>query len=231
MADVIGPNSYLPGQVLTVPKDMTCDEHPDKPAVVRIVGETDSMGSEMIDMCSECYAAHEKFLEEQRLNPPLNTCDWCKTPDVETRLTRDYDEGMSGPLYDVCSPCRQAANKRAQEELDEMDREDDNRDWDTRCGGDSDDDHGWKDWEQDRGREDDDSSLANRAELITKCVKGLGRRPRRVQLHSTFINSLATKIAKHTLFTTTMGASMRKKRRMRNTIESGKKSALKKMLK
>jgi hypothetical protein len=44
MADVIGPNSYLPGQELKVPEGMMCDEHSDRPATHRIVGETDSMG-------------------------------------------------------------------------------------------------------------------------------------------------------------------------------------------
>lgn len=42
MADVIGPNSYLPGQKIKVPAGAMCDEHPDRPAVCRIVGETDS---------------------------------------------------------------------------------------------------------------------------------------------------------------------------------------------
>ena len=31
MADVIGPNSYLPGQELKVPEGVMCDEHEDRP--------------------------------------------------------------------------------------------------------------------------------------------------------------------------------------------------------
>jgi hypothetical protein len=53
MADVTGPISTLPGAVHRVPEGATCDEHPDRPAVLRVQGETDSFGSETIDYCQE----------------------------------------------------------------------------------------------------------------------------------------------------------------------------------
>jgi len=105
MADVIGPSRYLPGQSLAVPKDMMCDDHPDRPATHRIVGETDSMGSELIDWCDECY---NKYLEFKN-NPENNTgsCDHCHCSGVRLTPTRDPDEGSCGPVYDLCDGCRQ----------------------------------------------------------------------------------------------------------------------------
>ena len=43
MADVMGPNSYLPGNKIAVPPGATCDteEHGNIPASHRIVGECD----------------------------------------------------------------------------------------------------------------------------------------------------------------------------------------------
>lgn len=54
MGDVTGPISSLPGSSHTPPNGAMCDEHPDRPAVLRVQGETDSMGSEMYDLCEEC---------------------------------------------------------------------------------------------------------------------------------------------------------------------------------
>ena len=48
MADVTGPISSLPGSGHSVPDGAMCDEHPDRPAVARVQGETDSFGCEMI---------------------------------------------------------------------------------------------------------------------------------------------------------------------------------------
>jgi hypothetical protein len=63
MADVIGPNTYLPGNKLPVPPGATCDTegHENIHASHRICGECDSMGAELIDMCQACY---NKYLAE-----------------------------------------------------------------------------------------------------------------------------------------------------------------------
>jgi hypothetical protein len=54
MADVTGPISTLPGSSHhDVPDGMMCDDHPDRPAVTRLQGETDSFGSEMHDLCGK----------------------------------------------------------------------------------------------------------------------------------------------------------------------------------
>lgn len=102
MADVIGPNSYLPGQELKVPEDMMCDEHADRPATHRIVGETDSFGSELIDWCDECFNNYKAAKE----NPEYNlNCDHCHAVDCKTTATRDPDEGSCGPIYHLCDNC------------------------------------------------------------------------------------------------------------------------------
>jgi len=108
MADVIGPNSYLPGQLMRrdIPEGTVCDTHPDRLAVAEIVGETDSMGSETYYCCKEC-------VDEARNAPPtVATCDWCKTPNVVVKDHRDWEEGSCGRVYHVCQPCIDKENKR-----------------------------------------------------------------------------------------------------------------------
>ena len=60
MADVSSSRVYTrSGSVHRVPLGMTCDDHPERPATVRVQGETDSFGCEYIDWCKEC---HDKYL-------------------------------------------------------------------------------------------------------------------------------------------------------------------------
>lgn len=113
MADVIGPNSYLPGRELTPPKGQTCDgefiEHLfPVTAKYRIVGETDSLGSELFDCCEACYVKYKQSSEEH--GPVTGCCDWCKTGQHELTPMRDFEEGSHGPVYDVCSACRKKQN-------------------------------------------------------------------------------------------------------------------------
>ena len=115
MADVIGPNRYKPGQSLKAIPDMPCDDHPDRPSVVRIVGETDSFGSELIDFCEECYEKMKKEMEEN--NSKSGICDWCKEPAEDLIHHRDVDEGLHGRLYMVCGECRKKENADLLEEL------------------------------------------------------------------------------------------------------------------
>jgi hypothetical protein len=115
MADVTGPISTLPGSIHACPAEAMCDDHPDRPAVTRIQGETDSFGSEMFDACGECAAEHRKHKSEAR----NGICDWCNGQAADLRPRRDYDEGMVGPVYDVCGACVRAENERAHEELKE----------------------------------------------------------------------------------------------------------------
>lgn len=119
MADVTGPISTLPGARHEVPDGTKCDDHPDRIAVVRIQGETDSFGSEMHDMCAECLAEHRLFLQSpEAQSRRCGRCDWCGQDATDLRDARDYDEGMCGRIYRVCGPCRKRADDEARAELE-----------------------------------------------------------------------------------------------------------------
>lgn len=113
MAEVTGPISSLPGSGHALPEGAPCDDHPDRPAVARIQGETDSFGSEMNDMCQECLDAYR---EEMKNADWSGTCDWCKTHKPHLRPRRDYEEGMAGRVYDVCDDCIKRENDELEKE-------------------------------------------------------------------------------------------------------------------
>jgi hypothetical protein len=46
------------------------------------------------------------------------TCEWCKTPDVPTLITRASDEPV---FYAVCAACRRRQAQRLEEEAAEFD--------------------------------------------------------------------------------------------------------------
>ena len=117
MADITGPISTLPGSRHNVPEGMMCDEHDDRPATHRVQAETDSFGSEMWDLCDECFNKMQEEIKKEREEEKL--CDWCKQISKDVRPTRDYDEGMAGPIYDVCPKCRRKQTQDAIEELEE----------------------------------------------------------------------------------------------------------------
>lgn len=121
MADVTGPISSLPNSSHSVPDGTMCDEHPDRPAVARMQGETDSFGSEMHDLCAECVTEWRK----EARTPNIGRCDWCKAENVERAPRRDYDEGTSGPVYYVCKPCRDGYEAELRAEADNLSRWDD----------------------------------------------------------------------------------------------------------
>jgi hypothetical protein len=117
MGDVTGPIASLPGAHHPLPDGTMCDDHPDRPAVARVQGETDSFGCEMQDCCQQC-------LDEIRAMPPnVGRCDWCKTDNVQTAPQRDIDEGMAGPVYEVCKPCRDRYDAKLRAELDRYEAE------------------------------------------------------------------------------------------------------------
>lgn len=117
MADVSGPTSSLPGAVMATPNGMVCDNHPDRAAVKRVQGETDSFGAEYLDLCQECLDELRRYDEESR----TGRCDWCGKHTSYTRPRRDIDEGMAGRVYDVCGDCVRKENDEFRRELDEHD--------------------------------------------------------------------------------------------------------------
>ena len=104
-----GPVSSMPGAVSH--SNQPCDEHPNRMAVKRIQGETDSMGCEYFHVCQECS---DKIVSPVRVS---GHCDWCKSNSDSLRHRRDMDDGMAGPVYRVCGPCIEKENKAVAEEL------------------------------------------------------------------------------------------------------------------
>lgn len=126
MADVTGPISTLSGTSHDLPDGQTCDQHPDRKAVARIQGETDSFGCEMNDMCQECLDEHRAYLKSpEAAEHRKGTCEWCKNPADDLRDRRDYEEGMSGRVYRVCGVCVKKENDELRAESDRRDLETD----------------------------------------------------------------------------------------------------------
>ena len=107
MSTVTGPISSLPGSSHFVPDGQECDDC-GAPAVVRIQGETDSFGCEMFDLCESCAGQLKADMA------PMNEgwCDWCKQKATDLQPKRDYEEGINGPVYYVCSGCRERYDER-----------------------------------------------------------------------------------------------------------------------
>lgn len=120
MADVTGPVSTLPGATMATPEGMVCDWHADRPAVRRVQGETDSFGAEYIDLCQECLDETTKHDEESR----TGRCDWCGQQAPDLRPRRDFEEGMSGRVYDVCGACVKREHDQLEAERREYDYDD-----------------------------------------------------------------------------------------------------------
>lgn len=114
MAEVTGPISSLPGAHHDVPDGTMCDLHPDRPAVARVQGETDSMGCELNDMCQECLDEHRRQVASADTS---GICDWCKNFASKLRDHRDYEEGMCGRVYQVCDDCVKKENDRLKAEM------------------------------------------------------------------------------------------------------------------
>lgn len=123
MSEVTGPISTLPGTGHPLPKNAKCDMHPDRPAVARVQGETDSFGAELHDLCQECLDEDRAYRRSAEARS--GECDWCRKEATDLSDTRDYDEGMSGPVYRVCGACRARRDQRLRDELAEMDWYDD----------------------------------------------------------------------------------------------------------
>ena len=116
MSEVTGRISTLPGTLHSVPAGCMCDDHPDREAVARIQGETDSFGAELIDMCQECL---NTYREEIKNSDTSGTCDWCNSFAQKLRPRRDYEEGSYGRVYQVCDSCVQKETKHLLEETED----------------------------------------------------------------------------------------------------------------
>ncbi len=102
MAAVSGPLKTLPGSLHPVPKGAMCDKHPDRIAIARIQGETDSMGAELIDCCDLCAEVTRAAAQSGAVDAE---CDGCHQFASELKNYRDPDEGAAGRLYQLCQRC------------------------------------------------------------------------------------------------------------------------------
>lgn len=115
MADVTGPVSTLPGSQRAADCGARCDHHPNRYAVRRVQGETDSFGAEFHDLCQECVDTFNAHRHDSR----HGTCDWCKSTATDLRPHRDFEEGMAGRVYDVCGACVRREREALEDELEE----------------------------------------------------------------------------------------------------------------
>lgn len=113
-----GRVSSMPGSSHSLPEGTMCDDHPDRPAVKRIQGETDSFGCEYICMCQECADKHAAYRKELNGGDHIGSCS-CGNRDVPLFAKRDWEEGNSGPVYYKCRACVDAWNIREAKELEE----------------------------------------------------------------------------------------------------------------
>lgn len=102
----------LPGRILVLVPGSVCDEHTEALAVKCVQGETDSFGHESLHMCQACF---DNYKEELKKPQVPHQCDWCKKVEV-CSPARDYSEGLSGPVYDVCQACH---SRQTQSLIDE----------------------------------------------------------------------------------------------------------------
>lgn len=109
MSNTTGPLTTLPGTRHRLPAGTACDIHPDRLAVVRIQGETDSFGAELNDFCSECNA---RYLNTKTDETP-GCCDICRKYAPDLKDYRDPDEGIAGRVYQACSECISKTNADA----------------------------------------------------------------------------------------------------------------------
>ena len=130
MADVTGPISTLSGAGHAVPDGQECDEHPGRPAIARIQGETDSFGCDLNDYCQECLDEYRAWKNSpEAAEHRKGTCEWCKNPTDDLRDRRDCEEGLCGRVYRVCGACVKAENDRLADEDDGSDDCGDDGDW------------------------------------------------------------------------------------------------------
>jgi hypothetical protein len=109
-----GPVSSMPGSLHSVPAGTACDRHPQRSAVKRLQGETDSFGAEYLCLCQHCI--DEIRAQAASVRDVEQYCEWHRGLGLDVRTHRDFEEGSSGRLYSVCAPCRREENERLAKE-------------------------------------------------------------------------------------------------------------------
>ena len=126
----------LPGYTRKLTTPSTC-ERCGAEASFRMQGETDSFGCEYLDLCESCL---NKTREEMHSQP----CECCGSTE-KVRPWRDPEEGLCGPVYELCQSCRQ---RRDQEFLAYMGEEEDPSDYNWWSRDEEDGEEDWPfEWE------------------------------------------------------------------------------------
>lgn len=120
----------LPGQSVGVKDDewgTMCYAHHDIDATHRICTESDSFGSEYMNLCDVCWNEH--LASKEKVKNDESLWETCKCGNREPRMIqyRDYEEGMHGSVYEHCSVCHEKMNARIAEEEKYFSNDDD--DW------------------------------------------------------------------------------------------------------
>jgi hypothetical protein len=68
----------------------------------------------MHDLCDDCAAD----VQLGQVNT-AGQCDWCQAEAPSRVPARDYDEGLSGRVYQVCVACRERQQQRLAAENDD----------------------------------------------------------------------------------------------------------------
>ena len=116
MSVVGGTKGYVSGQVIFTSEGKCCDNHPDKPATKRVVGEVDQYGYEASDFCDDCFAIYEKI----KLGKD-NVCDWCGCHSDHLRPMTVTDN-QDNTIDKVCDRC---IAKQIHEAVGQMEEEED----------------------------------------------------------------------------------------------------------
>jgi len=104
----------LPGDTKAIDSNEQCDNC-ENTVTKRVQGETDSFGAEYHYVCDDCAAKMKQEDEEYR--NILTSCDWCKK-EAKLHTARDFEEGLSGPVYEICDDCASKQNRALREEFD-----------------------------------------------------------------------------------------------------------------
>lgn len=100
MSVVGGTQGYKSGQILFVSEGVCCDNHPDKPATQRVVGEVDQYGYEASDFCEDCFRIYEQLKATANV-----VCDWCGCQSNHFRPMMTVDNLVKDTIDKVCDIC------------------------------------------------------------------------------------------------------------------------------
>lgn len=116
-----GPVSSMPGSSHPLKPGAKCDSHPNRWAVKRIQGETDSFGCEYHNMCQQCADEYAEAKKQLGGANHMGFCGGCGATEQRPLFAlRDWEEGSSGPLYYRCRSCKTEWHRRDAEQLAEI---------------------------------------------------------------------------------------------------------------